>query len=1168
MVYRKADPTEPPDLRELIRQVRRRWRAKLVLRGLALAAAGWSGLVLGAAYGLELLRFSPSAILLFRLLTLAALGLLLYRFVLSPLRRRVTDEQVALYLEEHAPSLQAMVVTAVEAADRPSFSPALVRRLIEEALERCRAVEFGRHIETRAARAAAIGLGAALVATMLFVALGPAYLRQGLAALLFVSRSLEAASPYRIEVVPGDATVPRGADQTITARLVGLAAEDVQLVVRKGPDGAVERLPMIAADGRRFYEGVLFDLSGPVQYHVEAAGVRSARYTLTVVELPYVERLELEYRFPPYTGLPPQKVPDGGDIAVLKGTEVIVRVRPTMPTPGGRLVLHDLQPLALKAEADGWWSTRFLVDRSGAYRVELQGPDGALTRASPQYTIDALADQPPVVAIAKPGRDSAAAPLDEVFVEARADDDYGVSQLELVYSVNGGPEQAVRLFGRGGRALAEVSAGHTFFLETLGVEPGDAVSYYARAQDNDQVTGPKRAVSDIYFLRVRPFRKDFKPAPSQAGAMGGGAGGQVGALSEQQRQIIAATFNVVRDRAQLGPDKLRENLVVIALSQARLREQVEGLVERMNSRLVEPDPAFKKIAEILPEAVKQMRAAEGKLQARQPEQALAPEQRALKFLQQAEEEYELQVAVSRAAGGGGGGPGSIAEDLADLFEMELDRLANQYEMAQRAEQVRADARLDELLERLRELARRQEQEAERRRRLARAGQSAAASGASQRALAEQVEEAARRLERLSRDEARPELADAARRLREAADAMRRAATGASGATAQAEAALERLREVEARLERGRQSRARREVDDARARAERLAREQREIADEVRRLGQAGAGRREQIDRLMSRKEALEQQVADLEQQLDRTAADIRRDEREAARKLQEAAAGIRDDRIKEKIRYGRGLLRSGASDFLGSLEDDVAANLDTVRRRLGEAAQALGRPSKEDTVAEMLDRARQIARGLESLDERLREQRAGRGELADRDAGARSGRRPEAPSGNTPQGSPRGGATAGRDAAGDRRAGSGDERPGVGDTVGPWGPGGGWGDRRPWAWTGDQIRQWRGEVRRWSSEVAELRGRLRQLGEQTADLDEILRALRALDAERIYHDAAELERLQSFVAEQFKRFEFDLRRRLDPSLQHPAAVAADEVPPEFRRLVEEYYRALARRRAR
>ena len=131
----------------------------------------------------------------------------------------------------------------------------------------------------------------------------------------------------------------------------------------------------------------------------------------------------------------------------------------------------------------------------------------------------------------------------------------------------------------------------------------------------------------------------------------------------------------------------------------------------------------------------------------------------------------------------------MADDLADLFELEMDKLANQYEMQQRADQQSADKQLDELAEKLKELARRQQQEAERQRQMAAAGSNAAGGGASQRSLAEQVEEAARRLEQLSRERPRADLSAAAKRLQDAADAMRRAAAnGARDNGAQAAAA--------------------------------------------------------------------------------------------------------------------------------------------------------------------------------------------------------------------------------------------------------------------------------------------------------------------------------------------------------------------------------------------
>ena len=346
---------------------------------------------------------------------------------------------------------------------------------------------------------------------------------------------------------------------------------------------------------------LLPNVDAPMEYFVESEGVRSGVFTLQVVEMPYVQRLELEYRFPAYTGLQPQKIEDGGDIAVLRGTEVRVRAIPTMTTAGGQLVIEKGEAHGLTPDAEGALIGSFKVDRDGLYHLEMDAPTGERVTASPEYTIDALSDGAPTVSIATPGRDTQVSPIEEVFVEARADDDYGVRNLELVYSVNGDPEKSVRLFS-GQKRMPEVSAGHTFYLEELGLKAGDFVSYYARATDNDTVGGAKPASSDIYFMRVRPLSKDFRQAQSQAsGGGGGGGGGEADGpnnLSEQQKQIISATFNIQRDRKSMTADQVKVNTTVVALSQTKLREQVEQLVLQMNQRLG-GDESFAKIIERL-----------------------------------------------------------------------------------------------------------------------------------------------------------------------------------------------------------------------------------------------------------------------------------------------------------------------------------------------------------------------------------------------------------------------------------------------------------------------------------------------------------------------------------------------------------------------------------------
>ena len=132
-----------------------------------------------------------------------------------------------------------------------------------------------------------------------------------------------------------------------------------------------------------------------------------------------------------------------------------------------------------------------------------------------------------------------------------------------------------------------------------------------------------------------------------------------------------------------------------------------------------------------------------------------------------------------------------------------------------------------------------------------------------------------------------------------------------------------------------------------------------------------------------------------------------------------------------------------------------------------------------------------------------------------------------------------------------------------GDNLGG-GYGGGWGWGRDWRLTDEDIRQLRGEVRQWTGEARELRGDLAAENIDVDELDEILRALRQLDDPRVYQDVAELQRLQSMVAEGLKRLEFSLRRQAEADTNTIVLSGSDEVPEEFRKLVQEYYRSLAR----
>ena len=87
------------DLRQIVRKVRRYWRLKVALRGIAIVTAIGAVMLLVAAYGLEWARLSPLSIILSRIGLAVIFTATLIYFLVRPLIHKVTDEQVALYLE-------------------------------------------------------------------------------------------------------------------------------------------------------------------------------------------------------------------------------------------------------------------------------------------------------------------------------------------------------------------------------------------------------------------------------------------------------------------------------------------------------------------------------------------------------------------------------------------------------------------------------------------------------------------------------------------------------------------------------------------------------------------------------------------------------------------------------------------------------------------------------------------------------------------------------------------------------------------------------------------------------------------------------------------------------------------------------------------------------------
>lgn len=808
-----------------------------------------------------------------------------------------TRARLARLAEDRLSGLDDRLVTAVDVLERASqvADGPLTQLLLDDTARRVTRDDVELVIPSATVRGATCRAAAAvaLLAVLAVVAREP------------VGRASRAvrlwAFPERLalEVTPGDARVRPGVAFTVGATTSEAARGLVPDITVRMQEATRTARMKVRPDGA--FSFGFESVPRSFAYQVQVAGHASREFQVTLLEPPRIGRIDLSYIYPGFARMAPRTESDGGDIYAPEGSRVTLRVTPkttTAPVATAAIVLRDGREVPLVADGAQFVGEVQIADDT-AYRVRLRDADGLENAEDPEYFVRRLDDRPPDVRIVRPAGDKRVTPLEEVTIEARADDDHGLDRLELVVGVRGSSEKAVPLGSGGGLSI---TGRHTVYLEDLDVKPGDFVSFYARARDVGRGKRPTESRSDIFFLEVTPFVDEFAMAQSQT--MAGASGQQVDDLVRQQKDIIIGTWKLQRRAAGANAGPSAADVKTLGRAQSALRRRVEtaGRQAQMLSgagRRGRPGAVIGGSEEEQPAllaAARAMARAEQSLDAVKPNDALPSEMEALNHLLRAEAEIQRREIARQQANSNGGGSNRNQQDISSLFDRELQRQQEtNYETPQSVEERKTDAR-DELLEKVRALARRQEALARQQDDLARDRQQM------------NQDEVRRRLERLTRDQSElrrqaEQLAQqmqqqprqqgkqgeqaqgqssgqsgaqtGAQALREASEDMRAAASdlrreAPDAARQRSQRALDRLQSVERSLREAGPDQQRRAAGDAQLEARQLADRQRQLADETANAGASASddARRRlagEQQRLAERADALDQRVRRLAQ---------------------------------------------------------------------------------------------------------------------------------------------------------------------------------------------------------------------------------------------------------------------------------------------------------------
>lgn len=352
-----------------------------------------------------------------------------------------------------------------------------------------------------------------------------------------------------ITVTPGDTQVERGSSLVISARFGRQPPPEATLVLESA-SGRTERIAMQRQLADPIFGASVAEVSEEGRYHIEYDARKSDGFKVTVFDYPSLLRADALLRFPHYTGLTNKTILDTRRVSAVEGTRLTYTFQLNKPVTSATLVsTNGSVKLALKENAVALLDD-FVLTNSARYTLALVDADGRSNKFPAEIVFQALPDRPPELKLVFPGGDQRVSRLEELQLQAEARGEFGLLRYGIGFGVAGEEPRIVEL-GQSVPRDEKRQFNYLIRLETLPLEPDQALAYFVWADDFGPDGKIRRTFSDMFFAEVRPFEEAFRAGqPEMSGGQGEGQqqGNEADDLAEMQKEIVIATWKLRQEK--------------------------------------------------------------------------------------------------------------------------------------------------------------------------------------------------------------------------------------------------------------------------------------------------------------------------------------------------------------------------------------------------------------------------------------------------------------------------------------------------------------------------------------------------------------------------------------------------------------------------------------------
>lgn len=493
------------------------------------------------------------------------------------LGKRISHEQAAQIIGQHFPEVSDRLLNVLQLKEQANAaeSKELIEASIDQKITKIAVVPISQAIDLGKNKKHLKLLLPLLGLAVLILVVAPNLFQEASTRLLQPTKEFVKPAPFQYQFQSLPLQVLRNEDFTLKVALKGSLLPSAVAILIEGTDTRIA----MQAEAQHAFSYQFKNCTAPIKFRFYAAGYTSALYQINVVQKPVVTGLQMQVKYPAYTGRKDEVKNGLSDLIIPAGTTIAWTLK-TQYADQIWIRFGTASPVPLtNQEGVCRFQYRFLCDTN--YTILLQNKQSkALEQMS--YQIQVIPDEYPVLQL-NAYKDTVSGT--QVVINGTAGDDYGISKAAFNYQVLDAKNKLLRSVALPIKLHQGTVAPFQYYFDiaSLGLQQGEQLNYFVEVWDNDAVHGAKSVRSEL--MSYKAFNAQQIDSVIHKSAQQINAGLSNTAKQNEQMQDEMQSLQQKMLQSEQMDWQQKQALQDIAKLQAQMKNNVEQVKTRFDEQI-------------------------------------------------------------------------------------------------------------------------------------------------------------------------------------------------------------------------------------------------------------------------------------------------------------------------------------------------------------------------------------------------------------------------------------------------------------------------------------------------------------------------------------------------------------------------------------------------------